>query len=100
MKIRGQKGFAIVNIIVGVILVMASFVMFADPSTYPGLLITLPLGLVFTICGWLTGRRIRSEYVLEKTMKTTLTINFIIFILSCVVLAACCTILPIIGPML
>ncbi len=35
MRTKGQKGFAIVNIIVGVYLVMAAFVMFGDPSVGP-----------------------------------------------------------------
>ncbi len=99
MKTKGQKGFAIVNVIVGVVLFLASFAMFSDPSTGPGGLISLLLGLLFGVCGWLTLRRLRTEYVPEKTMKATLVTNFVLFILSCIVLAAC-TILPIVGPML
>ncbi len=99
MKTKGQKGFAIVNIIVGVILIMAGFAMFSEPSTGPGGLISLLLGLLLGVCGWLTLKRLRTEYVPEKTMRTTLITNLVLFILSCIILAAC-TILPIVGPML
>jgi hypothetical protein len=51
MKTKGQKGFAIVNIIVGVILVMAAFAMFGDPSVGPGGIISLALGGAFWSVG-------------------------------------------------
>ena len=47
MKTKGQKGFAIFNIIVGVILVMASFAMFGDPSVGPGGILSLAIGGAF-----------------------------------------------------
>ena len=100
MKTKGQKGFSIVNIIVGVILTLSSFIMFADETTYPGPLIVLPLGLVILICGWLTLRKLtaarHSNTSVEKNM---LVFNLVCFVLSCIILAAV-IILPIIGPML
>lgn len=99
MKIKGQNGFAIVNIILGVILTIASIIMFADLSTYPGPFIVLPIGIVLLVFGCIALKNLR----INKQMGTEipqglLKTNFICFILSCVILAAVVS-LPIIAPL-
>lgn len=61
MKTKGQKGFAIVNIIVGVILVMASFAMFGYTSVGSDGLLSIAIGGAF----WGVGARALS------TLKST-----------------------------
>ena len=100
MKAKGKKGFSIVNIILGVILTMAGFAMFADPSAFPGPLIAIPLGLFLWIFGAVMLRKLkRHKETNEEIKPALLTTNLVLFILSCIILAAC-TVLPIIGPML
>ena len=100
MKTKGQVGYSIVNIILGVILTIASFIMFADPDTYPGPLIALPIGLFLWIIGAITLRKVKKYKTEdEKFSPKLLIVNLILFILSCIILASV-IILPIIGPML
>ena len=100
MNTKGQSGFSIVNIILGVILFIASIMLFAEPETFPAPLITLPLGLTFWIIGAVVMRKLRNyRQTGEEFNKKLLTINTVCFVLSCLILVAC-TVLPIIGPML
>ena len=98
MNTNKQKGFAILNIVMGVILTLGSFAAFADPSTGAGGLIPLALGLTI----WITGGKMLST--LRKfaddadRIRKNARLNTIFFIVSCVVLGACVT-LPIIAPM-
>jgi len=96
-NIKINRGFAILNIIMGVILFMSSFIMFTDEDTGPGGFIVLPLGLLL----WITGAcalYIRKKQSDDKAlMKRTRLMNIICFILSCIMLAMV-VLLPIIAP--
>ena len=96
MKTRGQKGFAVVNIIVGVILVMASFAMFGDPSVGPGGIISLALGGAFWGVGAWALSTLKKHTDDEDRMKKAYRRNFVCFILSALVLATC-TVLPLLA---
>ncbi|HML69592.1 hypothetical protein SDC9_204595 [bioreactor metagenome] len=96
MKTKGQKGFAIVNIIVGVILVMASFAMFGDPSVGPGGIISLALGGVFWGVGAWALSTFKKHMDDEARVKKARCWNLVCFIVSVLVLAVC-TVLPILG---
>jgi len=96
MKTRGQKAYAIVNIIVGVILVLASFGMFGDPSVGPGGLIALALGGALWGIGAYALNTLKKHADEEDRVKKTCRTNLISFILSCVILSAC-TVLPVLG---
>lgn len=96
MKTKGQKGFAIVNIIVGVILVMASFAMFGDPSVGPGGIISLALGGVFWGIGAWVLSTLKEHVNDEARVKKACRWNLVCFIVSALVLAVC-TVLPILG---
>jgi len=98
MKIKGQKGFAIVNIIVGVILVMASFAMFGDPSVGPGGIISLALGGAFWSVGAWALSTLKKHMDDEDRVKKACRWNLVCFIVSALVLAVC-TVLPILGTM-
>ena len=99
MKVKGQKGFSILNVIVGVILIFASVMMFMDPSTYPGPFIALPLGIVIFVCGFITMSKVRLLKLEGKPVtKSLLLVNRICFIVSCLILAAC-VLLPVFAPM-
>jgi drug/metabolite transporter (DMT)-like permease len=98
MKTKGQKAFAIVNIIVGVILVLASFNLFADPSTGAGGLIAILIGGVFWGVGAYTIRTLKKYAYDEVRVKKSCVANLVCFILSCIVVL-CCTVLPILGSM-
>ena len=96
---KGQKGFAIVNIIVGVILVMAGFFMLTEPDVGPGGIISILLGAVFWGIGAYTlyiKKKCPEDLVRRKWVRP---INTISFVLSCIVMAAC-IILPILAPLL
>ena len=99
MITKGQKTISIVNIVMGVILALSGFMMFSQPDTFPGSLIVLPLGLVFWLWGAKTLRCLRDEQEDTKSFKTTLTVNKILFIFSCVVLCSV-VVLPVVAPML
>lgn len=99
MKTKGQKGFSIVNIIVGVILTIAGIIMFGQTDTYPGPFIVVPLGLLFWIWGAVTLRKLRAGQGEDGSLKTTLTVNLVLFVIGCVLLAAC-VLLPVIAPRL
>ena len=99
MKIKGQGGFSVVNIIVGVILTMAGCFMFADPSTYPGPFIVLPIGIGILIVGAITLSKVRLYKLSGKVVaKGLLTTNLVLFVLSCIILVACVS-LPVIAPL-
>lgn len=99
MNTKGQKGFAIVNIVAGVILVMAGFVMFGQPDTGPGGILALLLGAAFWATGGYTLSVLRKYGDDEKRVKRCVVWNTAGFVLSCLVLLAC-TLLPIIAPLL
>ena len=96
MNTRGQKGFAIVNIIVGVILVMASFAMFGDPDVGPGGLLSFVLGSTFWAVGAWALTTLTKHIDDEMRIKKVCRWNRICFILSALVLAVC-TVLPLLG---
>ena len=98
MKTKGQKGYAIVNIIIGVIFVMASFAMFGDPSVGPGGFIAFVLGGVFWGIGAYALNTLKRHADDEVRVKKICRINFVCFIVSCVNMGAC-VILPIIAPL-
>ena len=98
-KPKGQKGFAIVNIIVGVILVISGFAMFSDPSVGPGGIIAILIGAALWTVGAYAMKSYRQHPDDEPRIKKATRLNTICFVLSCVVLAMV-TILPIVGPML
>ena len=99
MNTKGQKGFSIVNIIVGVILVLTSFLLFAEPETFPAPLITLPLGLGLWVIGAIVLAKLRKYQKMNEAFnKNLLTVNLVCFILSCLILSMC-IVLPIIAPM-
>ena len=99
MKTKGQKGYAIVNIVIGVILVMASFAMFGDPSVGPGGLIAFVLGGVFWGIGAYALNTLKKHADETERVRKICRVNFMSFIVSCVIIGAC-VILPIIGPLL
>ena len=92
---KPQKGFAIVNIVVGVILFLASFAMFSDPSTGPGGAISLVVGAAFWITGGVVLARLRGG----ELSRGLAVWNAVVFGVSCLALAACVA-LPILAPML
>lgn len=96
---KGQKGFAIVNIVMGVILAISGFMMFSDPSTGIGGIIAVAIGIAI----WVIGAYALSTYKKylhdEERVKKAKRLNTICFVISCVVLAAV-VILPIVAPML
>ena len=96
MKTKGQKGFAVFNIIVGVILVTASFAMFGDPSVGPGGIISLALGGAFWGVGAWALSTLKKHTDDEDRMKKACRPNFVCFILSALVLAVC-TVLPLLA---
>ncbi len=98
MKTKGQKGYAIVNIIIGVVLVMASFAMFGDPSVGPGGIITFVLGGVFWGIGAYALNTLKRHADDEARVKKVCRTNFVCFIVSCVIMGAC-VILPIVAPL-
>ena len=98
MKTNGQKGYAIVNIIIGVILVMASFTMFGDPSVGPGGFIAIVLGGVFWGIGAYALNTLKKHADDMERVKKVCRVNLICFIVSCVIMGAC-VILPIIAPL-
>ncbi len=99
MNTTKQKGFAIVNIVMGVILTLGSFFAFADPAIGAGGLITLALGLAL----WITGAKMLSALrkFADNTelIRKTARVNTVFFIVSCVVIGAS-VILPIVAPVL
>jgi len=96
MKAKGQKGFAIVNIIVGVILVMASFAMFGDPSVGPGGILSLALGgVIWGIGAWALST-LKKHMDDEDRVKKACGWNLGCFIFSAIVLLAC-TLLPLLA---
>lgn len=99
MKAKGQKGFAIVNIIVGVVLVFAGFFMFGQPDTGPGGFISLILGAAVLWIGAYALGKLRNHQQDEKRLKRAMTFNIIAFVFSCIVLAGC-LVLPAIAPLL
>lgn len=98
-KSKGQKGFSIVNIIMGVILVMAGFVMFSDPSVGPGGIIAVAIGMALWIIGAYALNTFKKYADDESRVKNLRRLNTICFVISCIILTMV-TILPIIGPML
>ncbi len=96
MKTKGQKAFAIVNIIVGVILVVASFSMFGDPSVGPGGIISLVVGGVLWGVGAYALNTLKKHSYDEARVKKACVANLVCFVLSCVVLLAC-TVLPLLA---
>ena len=99
MKTKGQKGFAVVNIIVGVVLVMAGFFMFGQPDTGPGGFIALALGIAVLLTGAYTLKALRNEYQDAERIKKAIVWNTIGFVLSCIILFGS-LLLPFIAPML
>ena len=87
---RGQKGFSILNIATGVVFMIASVMMFADPSTLPGPFIAIPIGLLFWIVGAKTLKKVNGGIYAneEKEVKKLLTGNTILFVLSCLIWGA------------
>jgi len=98
-KAKGQKGFAIVNIVMGVILVIAGFAMFSDPSVGPGGILALLIGAVLWCIGAYALSTFHKHYDEETRMKKARLINTVCFVVSCVVLATC-TVLPIVAPLM
>lgn len=96
---KGQKGAAIVNIAVGVILTIAGFAMFSDPSVGPGGVIAVALGLAAWVIGAYALNTLKKASADEARRKRARRLNTVCFVCSCAVLAAC-VILPVIGPML
>ena len=98
-KAKGQKGFAIVNIVMGVILVMASFAMFSDPSIGPVGITALAAGAALWGTGAYALGTLRKHSEDKARMKKSKRINTICFVISCILLAVC-TIMPVAGTML
>jgi hypothetical protein len=98
IKIKGQKGFAIVNIIMGVILTFSSVIMFFEANAIGGV-ISLVLGLTILITGFRSLRFFSGGASDEIAIKKVKRINTICFVVSCVLMAMV-IILPIVGPML
>lgn len=98
MKTKGQKAFAIVNIVVGVILVLASFSMFGDSSIGAGALIATVIGGVLWGVGAYTLRTLKKYDYDENRVKKSCVANLVCFIVACVILF-CCTVLPIVAPL-
>lgn len=84
---RGQKGFSILNIATGTVLVIAAFVMFSDSSTYPGPFIAIPVGLLFWIWGAKTFRKVKDGIYAHEAndVKKLLIVNTILFVISCLI---------------
>jgi len=99
MNTKRQKAFSIVNIIAGVIIFLASILLFAEPETFPAPLITLPLGLALWITGALTLSKLRRFRQTNEAMsKRLLVCNLVCFILSSLILLMS-ILLPVIAPM-
>lgn len=96
MKTKGQKAFAIVNIIVGVVLVMASFTLFGDSSTIGGGLLALVIGGIFWGVGAYALNTLKKHAYDETRVKKACVANLVCFVLSCIVLFSC-TVLPVLG---
>ena len=97
MKTKGQKGFAIVNIIMGVVMTTASFVMFGDPSVGPGGIICLILGVALWCVGAWALRTLKLNDYDEVRVKQACLWNLVCFVFSCITLLAC-TVLPFVAP--
>lgn len=90
LNTKGQKGFSILNIATGVVFVIASVMMFADPSTQPGRFIAIPIGLLFWIVGAKTLKKVNGGIYAheEKDVRKLLIGNTILFVLSCLIWGA------------
>lgn len=98
MKTKGQKGFAILNIIIGVILTLAGFSMFGNPDVGPGGIISVLLGIALWIVGAYMLSTLRKHSDDAARVTKIARWNTVGFVISCVVLGACVA-LPIIAPM-
>lgn len=87
---RGQKGFSILNIATGVVFIIASGFLIADPSTLPGVFISIPIGLMFWIVGAKTLKKVNGGIYAheEKDVRKLLIGNTILFVLSCLIWGA------------
>lgn len=86
MKPKGQMGFAIVNIIFGVIFTLSGIMMFKEPNAAIVGVIEVPIGLGFFIIGSKALKCLKNYNAGDKKSNTILKINMILFIISCVVL--------------
>lgn len=93
------KAFAIVNVIVGVVLLMAGVFLLFEEDTFPAPLITIPLGIVFWVVGGKTFRDTKMVGDDISRLGKLKIVNTVLFILGCIILAAS-LILPIVGPMI
>lgn len=103
-----KKGFAIVNIIMGMILSISCGILFVEANVIGGS-ITAVLGLTLLIVGsyalYFSRKQspaeepMQSDAIGETRTKRVKLINTICFVVSCLLLAMV-IILPIIGPML
>lgn len=99
IKMKKVKAFAIVNIVVGVIFTISGVIMIPDDSTYPGPFIVIPLGLLFWIVGGMTHKNAKEFGDDVSRLGKMKTVNTVLFVIGCILLAAC-LILPIVAPMI
>ena len=87
LNTKGQKGFSILNIATGVVFMISSVFLIADPSTLPGVVISIPIGLLFWIVGAKTLKKVNGGIYAheEKDVKKLLIGNTILFVLSCLI---------------
>ena len=73
-----------------IVFVIASVMMFADPSTLPGPFIAIPIGLLFWIVGAKTLKKVNGGIYAheEKDVRKLLIGNTILFVLSCLIWGA------------
>ncbi|MBR6451589.1 MAG: hypothetical protein IKS87_02695 [Lachnospiraceae bacterium] len=94
---KQTKAFSIVNIVVGVILTMSGVIMFFDEETLIAAFFVLALGVAFWVVGGMTLKKAKEAGEDVSLLGKMKLVNFIFFIIGCVLMAAC-VILPIVGP--
>ncbi len=86
MNTKGQKGFAIFNIAIGVVVTMAGFISLSDPSVSPYNIIFIIIGAITWMCGANVLRKLKRVQEGEDiNIKMTLTMNKILFVASCLI---------------
>lgn len=93
--IKLKKGYAITNIVVGVVFFMSGIISLFDPAVGAYGLITISIGLFFWIVGayGLSVQKKNPEN--ESLLKKAKLLNMICFVISCLLLTICIA-LPII----
>ena len=94
MNAKGQKGFSVTNVVLGVILTLSGTIMLFDNTTYPGPFIALPLGIIWWISGASMMKKLRGNKA--DIGKGSLVFNKVCFIIACV-LFSMVIILPLIN---